>query len=116
MLSHHKPKTKTEKLVLDKLRSLTEIKDHYKMKGEGKPDIMIDAPDSDFKNYRFQVGFLFPEIFRTYFWLSIDPKTLQVYYIDFDDEGMQDIPIEKWRYWRNRPEFKKLHKWVKGKN
>lgn len=116
LLSTYKPKTKTEKLVIAKLKALPEIKKHYnyKIKG-GRPDILIDPPDTAAKYYRFQVGFSYPDIFRTYYWLSFDPKTLQVYYADFDDEGMQDITLQQWRYWRKRPEFDKPHKWVKGK-
>ncbi|HVV55148.1 MAG TPA: hypothetical protein VHC47_07485 [Mucilaginibacter sp.] len=117
MLSSFKPKTKTEKLVFGELKSLPEIKDFYaavKAKGD-KPDITINPPDSSFKVYRFQIGVSYPDIFRTYFWLAIDPKSLQVYYEDFDDEGIQDITLQQWRYWRKRPKFQKLHKWVNGK-
>lgn len=116
IVSTFKPKTKTEKLVIAKLKSLSEIKEFYAEKvKEGRHDIIINQPDKSQKDYLFQVGTLYPDIFRTYFWLAIDPKSLQVYYEDFDDQGIQDITLTQWRYWRNKPAFNKIHKWVKGK-
>jgi hypothetical protein len=117
LVSTYKPKTQLEKQVLAKLKSMPEIKDLYACHSgkDYKFDIMIDQPDSKEKNYRFQVGTDHSDRFATNYWLSIDPPNLQVYYIDFDDEGMQDIPLQQWRYWRRRPEFQKLHKWANGK-
>ncbi|MBS1530615.1 MAG: hypothetical protein JSU01_09930 [Bacteroidetes bacterium] len=116
LVSVYRPKTKTEKLVINQLKSLPEIKDLYARRPgkDYKFDVMINPPDSEQKDYRFQVGTDHPDRFATNYWLSIDPKTLQVFYEDFDDEGVQDITLEKWRYWRRRPEFQKRHKWVKG--
>lgn len=62
-----------------------------------------------------QIGIDYGDIFRTHFWLLINQKTFQIYYEDFDDEGMQTITLQQWRYWRKRPEFNKPHKWVNGK-
>jgi hypothetical protein len=118
VLSVYKPKNKTEQLVIAKLRSLPEIKDWYASSaktGKVRHDILIGAPDSSFSAYRFQVGLHYTDEFRTYFWMAIDPKNFKVYYIDFDDEGMQDINLEQWRYWRDKLPFKKTHKWAHGK-
>lgn len=117
LVSTYKPRTNTEKRVIAKLKSLPEIKDLYARRPgkDYKFDIMIGAPDSANRCYRFQVGTNHADRFATNYWLSIDPKTLQVYYEDFDDEGIQDITLQQWRYWRKRPEFQKLHKWVNGK-
>jgi len=117
LLSSFKPKTKKDKEVIAKLKSLPEIKDLY-ARPPGKNfrfDIMFNSPDSGNPKYRFQVGTDHKDRFSTNYYLSIDPKTLQVYYEDFDDEGVQDITLQQWRYWRNKPEFNKPHKWVKGK-
>jgi len=62
-----------------------------------------------------QIGIDYGDSFRTHFWLLINPKTFQIYYEDFDDEGMQTITIQQWRHWRKRPEFNKPHKWVNRK-
>jgi hypothetical protein len=117
LVSTYKPKTKEDKQVIAKLKSLSEIKDLY-ARPPGKDykfDIMIDLPDSQEKNYRFQVGTDHADRFATNYWLSIDPKTLRVFFWDFDDEGVQEIALQQWRYWRKKPEFQKAHKWVKGK-
>jgi len=117
MVSTYKPKNKEDKQVITKLKSLSEIKDLY-ARPPGKDykfDIMIDPPDQQEKNYRFQVGTDHADRFATNYWLSIDPKTLRVFFWDFDDEGVQSITLQQWRYWRKRPEFQKAHKWVKGK-
>jgi hypothetical protein len=115
-LSSCKPKTKAEKLVFAKLKALPEVKDfHAAVKAKKDiPDIVISVPDKFSTDYSFQVGVIHPDAFRTYFWLVINPKTLRVYYEDFSSEGKMDIPIEKWRYWRNRPEIEKEHDWVNG--
>jgi len=114
-VSQYKPKTRTEKLVFAKLKSLPEIKKHYnyKIKG-GEPDIVINPPDTSQKYYRFQVGFSYPDIFRTYYWLSIDPKTCKVYFWNFLDTANRDIPLLQWRHWRKNPIFHDNHTWKNG--
>lgn len=117
LVSTYKPITNVDKRVISKLKSLSEIKDLYARRPgkDYKFDIIVGLPDSQQKNYRFQVGTNHADRFATNYWLSIDPKTLQVYYEDFNDEGIQDITLQQWRYWRNKPEFTKVHKWVNGK-
>ena len=117
LVSAYKPKTKEERLVIAKLKSLPEIKDLY-ARPPGKDykfDIMIDPPDSQQKNYRFQVGTDHADRFATSCWLSIDPKTLRVYYWDFLDTANSDISLQQWRRWRNDPRFQDNHTWKNGK-
>ena len=115
-VSQFKPKSKTEKLVFAKLKSLPEIKEHFAHKISGaEPDIMINPPDTSQKYYRFQVGFSYPDIFRTHYWLAIDPKTYKVYYWDFLDTANRDIPLLQWRHWRKNPIFHDNHTWKNGK-
>ena len=116
MVSTFKPRTKTEKLVFAKLKALPEIQEFYtyKIKG-GKPDIVINPPDTFSKYYRFQVGVDYPNIFRTNYWLSIDPKTYKIYYWDFLDTADRDISLQQWRRWRNDPGFQDNHTWKNGK-
>ncbi|MGZ3750130.1 MAG: hypothetical protein ACXVJG_06670 [Mucilaginibacter sp.] len=116
MVSTFKPKTNTEKLVIAKLKALPEIKEFYAYVKRGKPDIMINPPDKSQNDYRFQVGISYPDIFRTHFWIWIDPKSLQVYYEDYlDESGSETITLQRWRHWRSKPEFNDLHKWANGK-
>ena len=116
MASSYKPKNKTERLIIAKIRALAEVRDFFKYVKKDKPDFIINPPDSAYNNcYAMQVGIDYGDIFRTHFWLLIDPKTFQVNYEDFDDSGMEAITLQEWRYWRKRPEFDKPHKWVNGK-
>ena len=116
LASEYRPKNKTERIIIAKIRAVPEVKDFYKYVKSGKPDFIIDPPGTTDKNcYAMQIGTDYGDVFRTNFWLLINPKTLQVYYEDFDDEGMETITLQQWRYWRRRPEFHKSHKWVRGK-
>src|SRR6185437_3424978 len=116
LASKYKPVNKTEKLIIAKIRALPEVKDFFDYVKKDKPDFIINPPDPAFNNrYAMQVGIDYGDVFRTHFWLLIDPKTFQIYYEDFDDSGMEAITLQEWRYWRKRPEFDKPHKWVNGK-
>ena len=113
LASSYKPKNKTERLIIAKIRALPEVRDFFKYVKKDKPDFIINPPNPTYNNcYAMQIGIDYGDIFRTNFWLLIDPKTFQVYYEDFDDSGMQTITLQEWRYWRKRPEFDKPHKWV----
>jgi len=116
LASKYKPANKTERLVIAKIRALPEVRDFFDYVKKDKPDFIINPPDLAFNNrYAMQVDIDYGDIFRTHFWLLIDPKTFQIYYEDFDDSGMEAITLQEWRYWRKRPEFNKPHKWVNGK-
>jgi len=109
-------KKQTERLVIAKIRALPEVRDFYNYVQKDKPDFIINPPSSTYNNcYAMQIGIDYGDSFRTHFWLLINPKTFQIYYEDFDDEGMQTITIQQWRHWRKRPNFNKPHKWVNGK-
>ncbi len=115
-VSSYKPKNKTEKVVLEKLKELPETKEHYASRKNLKPDIIMGKPGLQSKYYRFQIGFDYGERFSTNYYLSINPKTLQVYFDDFSDEsGDKSITLSQWRRWRANPGFNKPHKWVNGK-
>ena len=116
-VSSYKPKNQTEKTVLAKLKELPEIKKHYASRKNPKPDIIIGKPYSQSNYYRFQVGFDYGDRFATNYYLSIDPKTLQVYFDDFSDDESpgKSITLAQWRKWRTNPGFNIPHKWVKGK-
>jgi hypothetical protein len=115
LASTYKPKNETEKRIIAKIHALPEVMDFFKYVKKDKPDFIINPPGTTDRNcYAMQVGIDNEDIFRTHFWLLINPKTFQVFYEDFDDSGMQTITLREWRYWRKRPEFDKPHKWVNG--
>jgi hypothetical protein len=74
-------------------------------------------PHSQSKYYCFQIGFDYGDRFGTSYYLSIDPKTLRVYFDDFSDDEFpgKSITLTQWRKWRTNPAFNMPHKWVKGK-
>jgi hypothetical protein len=113
--SAYKPRNKTESLVIAKIRALPEVKDFYKYVQRNKPDFIINPPDSSNNCYAMQIGIDYGDIFRTHFWLLIDPKTFQVYYEDFDDDGIDIITLQQWRYWRTKPGYQKPHIYKDGK-
>ncbi len=116
LLSTYKPRTQTEKRVIAKLKALPEIVQHYEQKSQGKRDVMINTPDANTKEYSFQVGTNFGDRFSTNYYLYIDPKTFKIYFLDYMDESLgKSITLEQWRYWRNKPGFHDIHKWVDGK-
>jgi len=120
--SSYKPKNKTEKLIISKIRALPEIKEWYRVAKKSKPDLIINDPDPSSTssitkyNYSIQVGLSNLDMFRTSYYLYIDPKTFKIYYWDqLDDADDPIITLQQWRYWRKRPEFDKPHKWSNGK-
>ena len=117
MASTYKPKNKTEKLVIAKIRALPEVKSFFEAAKKSSPDIMINPPDSAFNYcYAMQVGLANFEMFRTHAWLLIHPKTFKIYYLDIGSEGDNNIiSLQAYRHWRNRPEFHKPHTWVNDK-
>jgi len=113
--STYKPKNKKEKLVLAKIYALPEIKEWLTAHKKSKADLIIDVPDST-ENYSIHVGLANLGMFRTSYHLSINPKTLAIYYDDFmDTSGVKSITLKRWRQWRNKPGFHDLHIWKAGK-
>jgi hypothetical protein len=97
LASSYKPKTKTEKLVIAKIRALPEVKDFYNYVQKDKPDFIINPPDSTSNNcYAMQIGIDYGDSFRTHFWLLIDPKTFKIYYWDlFVESGSGIITLQQ---------------------
>ena len=116
LVSSYKPKNKTEKFILAKVLALPEIKWHLKTNKGEHPDLVFNLPDSLNEYYSVQVG-IGDDMFRTSYYLYIDPKTLAIYYNDFFDEsGSKWITLKQWRYWRGKPEFEyDVHTWKHGK-
>ena len=116
LVSSYKPKNETEKLILAKIHALPEIKAHLKINKAMYPDLIFNIPDSPTDYYSIQVG-IGDDMFRTSYYLYINPKTLTIYYSDFFDEsGSKLITLKQWRYWRGKPEFEyDLHTWKQGK-
>lgn len=115
LISSYHSKNQTEKIILNKIQELPEVKEWFKTTRKSEPDIMINLPDSTRKYYWFQVGLSNLDMFRTSYHLFVDPKTYKIYFLDFlDESGGKLIPLKQWRYWRLKPEFNKPHKWANG--
>lgn len=115
LVSQYKPKNQTEKTILVKIKALPEIKEWLAAHKKSHADLIFNIPDSPFEDYSIQIG-IGEDMFRTSYWLYINPKTYAIYFNDFFDEsGSKAIPLEQWRYWRNKPGFFDLHKWQHGK-
>ncbi|MBS1528632.1 MAG: hypothetical protein JST19_23500 [Bacteroidetes bacterium] len=116
LVSAYKPRNKTEKLIIAKVKALPEIKEWYITAKSSKPDLIINLPNSSERYYSFQVGISNFNMFRTNYYLFVNPKTFTIYYNDdMDESGGKLIPLEKWRYWRSKSGFFKMHKWINGK-
>lgn len=110
LASSYHPKNKIEKQVLAKVNDLPEIKEWLKTAKYSKPDILMNDPDSKSKYYSFQVGLNNLDMFRTNYWLYVDPKNLEIYYWDqLNIMDNQMITLEQWRHWRTKPGFQKQH-------
>lgn len=116
LISSYRPKNKTEKLIIAKVCALPEVKEWFKTAKKSEPDIMISLPGSTQKYYWFQIGLSNLGMFRTNYHLFVDPKTYQIFYLDFFDEsGYKPIALGQWRHWRSNPGFFKAHRWKAGK-
>ena len=83
LASTYKPKNKTEKLVIAKIRELPEVKSFFEAAKKSNPDIMINPPDKTYNYcYAMQIGLNNLDMFRTNYWLLIHPKTFKIYYRD----------------------------------
>jgi hypothetical protein len=112
LASAFKPKNKTEKLVIAKVRALPEIKEWLQTNKPSKPDLIINLPDSPSgstsisdTHFSIQVGISNFDMFTTSYYLYVDPKNLHVYYNDyFDESGSKLITLRL-----------SIHKWKDGK-
>ncbi|QHS57780.1 hypothetical protein GWR56_20335 [Mucilaginibacter sp. 14171R-50] len=98
--------------IINKVKSLRETKLFFKDASAAKPLIITDdEPNPTFNNYwGVQVGISNMDMFRTSFHFYVDPKTLNVYYLDtFTDSGLQLLTLPQWRQWRKKAAWKNLH-------
>src|SRR5580698_7076906 len=78
--STYKPRNNNEKVIIGKIRNLPEVKDFYNYVKKDNPDFIINPPVPTYNNcYAMQVGIDYGDIFRTNFWLLINPHTFQIY-------------------------------------
>ena len=116
LASSYHPKNKTEKVILMKVNALPEIMEWLTTAKKSKADLMINEPDHKSRYYSIQVGLGNLSMFRTNYWLFIDPKTFQIYYWDqLNRSAYQNITLQQWRYWRTKPGWQKPHIYKKGK-
>jgi hypothetical protein len=96
--------------VLQKINALPEVKEWFITAKKSEPDIIIGTPNSTSKYYTFQVGLSNLDMFRTNYWLYIDPTTFEIFYWDeLSDSDHPVITLKQWRYWRTKPGFNRLH-------
>ena len=107
--------TKLENLLLAKVHSLPEIKEWFKTAKKSKPELVLNEPNAGSKYYGVQVGISSLGMFRTNYWLYIDPKTYKIYFWDQLDSANSKITLQQWRYWRNKLGWNKMHYYKAGK-
>lgn len=112
-----KGEAKTEAIILHKVRTLPEVKEWFITAKKSKPALLLNEPDKDSKYYSVQVGISNMDMFRTNYYLYVDPKTLEIYFLDtFDDDpATAIITLKQWRYWRTKPGWNDLHYYKNGK-
>jgi hypothetical protein len=108
---------KAEKIILDKVAALPEVRSFLKTAKASKPMVMIAGePDKDFKYYWVKVGISNMDIFRTSYNFYVDPKTLKVFYKDtMVDEGDDMLTLQQWRQLRATKGFNQMHIYKNGK-
>lgn len=106
---------KIEKLILKRVRALPEVKEWFRTARKSKPDLILNEPDAKNKYYSIQVGISNLDMFRTSYYLYVDPKTFKIYYWDeLDETGNGIITLQQWRHWRTNPGFQKRHIYKDG--
>ncbi len=107
------PQNKTEKIVLEKVRALSEVQAFLKRSKEASV-LIEDEPSKDSSYYSVKMGYDKEDIFLTLWRFYVDQKNFQVYFSDFLDD-MHPITIACWRRWSNDPGFDKDHTYKAGK-
>jgi hypothetical protein len=118
--NHPIQKKNTEAVILTKIYALPEVKEWFETAKKSKPELIVGEPDpqsksSQSKYYSVQVGIGNFDMFRTNWWLYVDPKTYKIYYWDQSDTANSLITLQQWRYWRNKPGFNSMHYYKAGK-
>ncbi|MDB5157711.1 MAG: hypothetical protein JWR50_2418 [Mucilaginibacter sp.] len=107
--------SKTEQLILEHVHALPEVKEWFITAKRSKPGLILNQPGSRSKYYSVQVGISNNDMFRTNYYLFIDPKNFSIYFWDELDTASSLITLQQWRHWRNNPGFNKMHKYKNGK-
>ena len=108
---------KTEKIILDKVATLPEVRSFLKTAKASKPMLMIAGePNIDSKYYWVKVGISNMDIFRTSYNFYLAPKNYQVYFMDtMVDSGNNILTLKQWRHWRTTQGFNQMHIYKNGK-
>jgi hypothetical protein len=107
--------TKLKDLLLAKVHSLPEVKEWFKTVKKSKPELVLNEPNAGSRYYGVQVGISNLGMFRTIYWLYINPKTFKIYYWDQLDSANSKVTLQQWRYWRGKPGWNKMHYYKAGK-
>ena len=107
---------KIEDIVLKKVTALPEIRSFMETAKASKPLVMIaSGPDKDFKYYWVKAGISDFDIFRASYNFYVDPKTCEIFYVDFftikGNEGI--LTLKQWRHLRTVAGWDKPHYYIK---
>jgi len=111
---------KTYQAVFRTINNLPETKEFLKSANASKPEVYVDGPTPSQHNYWWvKVGIGNFGMLRTTYQLFVDPKTLDVYYLDHYDNGegldFKLITLRQWRKWRITKAWQKTHRYKNGK-
>jgi len=106
---------KTDLLILEHVHALPEVKDWFITAKRSKPGLILNEPNLKSKYYSVQVGIGNNGMFRTSYYLYVDPKNFSIYYWDQLDTANSLITLQQWRHWRSNPGFRKIHEYRNGK-
>ena len=110
-----KEQKKQEAIILAKVHALPEVKEWFKTAKKSKPALEIGEPTLQRKFYSIQVGISNMDMFRTSYYLFVDPKTYKIYFWDQLDSANSNITLKQWRYWRTKPGWNEMHYYKAGK-
>ena len=108
---------KVEERILALVKKMREVNAYLKAHKKDNAMLLVERrPEADFKYYYISVGLGNLGMYRATTHFCINPKTFQVYYVDFMDwTGNGLVPLQQWRRLRNNPEFQSLHKIRNGR-
>jgi hypothetical protein len=108
--------SRIEKVALDKVSMLPEVKSFMKTAKASKPALMIaGTPGKNSKYYWVKVGISDFDMFRTTYDFQVDPKTTEIFYLDMMvEEGPKVITLKLWRKWYHTRGFNQMHTFKAG--
>ena len=116
LLSKFQPRSKSEMLLINKIKRLPEVRNWLENTKAAKGDVMVGTPDAASKYYSFQIGLGNMGMFKTNYYLYAEPKKQKIYFLDqLDTSGSKMISLKDWRHWRKNPNFHKPHFYKAGK-